>query len=254
MSPNIWTRCGGTCNLRRYRGEAWRVVESQQLVGTRKWVDSEDEHELLEALIDAAKPPAPRGGAFDRLHFLLAAPFRYPPLKYGSRFGKRTERGIWYGAEAIRTALAEVAYYRLLFLEGTSADLPPLMVELTAFVAALGTERAADLTAPPFDAFEEVISSPTDYAAAQALGSAMRADRVVLARYRSARDAGGGACVAVLSPEGFARPHPYGFKQWFCVADRRGVEMTRKDFLERGRYTFWRDQFLVDGRLPAPAT
>jgi hypothetical protein len=253
MSQSIWTRCGDASSHRAYEGDAWRVVENQQLVGTRKLVDSEDEHELLELLIDGAKPPPPRGADFEGLHYLLATSFRYPPLRYGSRFGTRAEAGIWYGAEGIGTALAEVAYYRMVFLDGTAASIAPLMVELTAFRASLRTDRALDLMAAPFAAFADEISSPVNYETAQRLGNDMREDAVVLFRYRSARDAEGGANIGLFSPSAFRRKEPFGFKLWHCVVDEKSAEFSRKDFVEKGRFTFPREQFLVDGKLPAPA-
>ncbi len=254
MSQSIWTQCGAVSSLRRFEGDAWRVVESQQLIGTRKLVASEAEHELLERLIDGAKPTPRCEPEFDGIHYLLATSFRYPPLRYGSRFGVRAARGIWYGAEHIRVALAEVAYYRLLFLEGTAADIAPLMVELTAFQARLRTDRAADVTDGPFTEFAPAISSPTRYDATQRLGADMREDGVVLFRYTSARDADGGACIGLFSPAAFARKQPFNFKLWHCVVDRRGVELSRKDFIEKASFSFPREQFLVGGTLPSPAT
>ena len=120
MSSNIWTRCAGDSELRALRASPWRAVEAQHQVSTRKLVDSADEQALLEELIDRAKPPDMTGG---KTHYLLATPFRYPPLRHGSRFGTRHERGIWYGSETRAAVFAEVAYYRLLFLEGSRANL-----------------------------------------------------------------------------------------------------------------------------------
>src|SRR5512134_2866536 len=117
MSRTIWTRCGGRANLRRLAGTAWRVVEGQHVVSTRKLVDSAAEHEILESLIEEVKPPLPDEPEFRGLHYLLVTPFRYPPLRHGSRFATRTERSLWYGSTRPRTAFAETAYYRLLFLE-----------------------------------------------------------------------------------------------------------------------------------------
>jgi hypothetical protein len=168
---NIWIQCAGDSNTRELRLDPWRVVESQHQISTRKLVDSDAEQQLLEQLIDAAKPPERTRG---RLHYLLFTPFRYPPLRYGSRFGARHEPGIWYGSEMLRTAFAEVAYYRLLFLEGTAADLGLLQTELTAFRASVRTQRGIDLTAEPFAEFESVLASPVSYAETQALGAAMR--------------------------------------------------------------------------------
>src|SRR5512133_314712 len=114
MPPSIWTRSGGRTNLRRLENRPWRVVEAQHLVSTRKLVDSLAEQEALEEVLEAGKPRVPPEREFEGLHYLLATPFRYPPLRHGSRFGAPALRGIWYGAEALQTSLAEAAYYRLL--------------------------------------------------------------------------------------------------------------------------------------------
>ena len=92
MSSSIWTQCAGDSRQRPLRLSAWRVVEAQHQVSTRKLVDTLEEQSLLEDLIDAAKPPDPTQG---RLHYLLSTPFRYPPLRHGSRFGTRHEPGLW---------------------------------------------------------------------------------------------------------------------------------------------------------------
>ena len=97
-------------------GRAWRAVEAQHTTATRKLCDSSEEQEILEELIEGHKPPRPTGDELAGLHYLLATPFRYPPLPHGSRFGTRSERALWYGAEEPRTCFAEVAYCRLLFL------------------------------------------------------------------------------------------------------------------------------------------
>ena len=236
-----------------YAGPAWRVVEAQHLVSTRKLVDSAAEQALLEDLIDRVKPPVPADVAALDLHYLLSTPFRHPPLRHGSRFGTRSERGIWYGAEELPTALAEVAYYRLLFLEGSAASLGPLTTELTAFRADLRTARGVDLLHSPQGESVAAISSPTDYRAAQALGRALRAAGAALVRYRSARDPAQGPCLAVLDPATFAARRPRSFETWISVTTRDVVELTRKDFLRRAVRRFPRHLFEIDGQLPAPA-
>src|SRR5262249_25292452 len=157
--------------IRPLRLSPWRAVEAQHQVSTRKLVDSADEQILLEELIDRVKPPDTTRG---RLHYLLSTPFRYPPLPHGSPFGARHERGIWYGSESKRTMFAEVAYYRLVFLEGTRADLGVVTTQLTAFCIRARSARAVDLVAPPFDAHRRAIASPTRYTTTQALGATMR--------------------------------------------------------------------------------
>jgi hypothetical protein len=230
------------------------VVEAQHRNATRRLVESDAEQELLEALIDRAKPPSPTGPEFQGVHYLLLTPFRHPPLPHGSRFGTRAERSLLYGSEVLETAMAETAYYRLLFLEGTAADLSPLTVELSAFRADVRTKAAVDLTRPPFDAHHRVLASRTRYDLTQRLGAEMRADGVELVRYPSARDVGGAPNVALFTPRALAKKQPRAqFETWRCVASRERVEMQKLDWLERRRLVFPRAQFEVSGVLPAPA-
>jgi hypothetical protein len=226
------------------------VVESQHQVSTRKLVDSADEQALLEELIDGAKPPDLTRG---RLHYLLFTPFRYPPLAHGSRFGRRHERGIWYGSLERRAAFAEVAYYRLLFLEGTHASLGIVTTPLTAFRATLRTTRGVELDLPPFDTYRSAIASPVSYAETQPLGDAMRSASVEAFRFPSARDAEGGVNVGAFTPAVFGRTKPTSLESWHCAAARERVDVTRGDYFTRETFAFAREQFLVEGRLPSPA-
>lgn len=250
MSSSIWTRCGGDSEISRLQLAAWRVVESQHQVSTRKLVDSNEEQALLEEMIDRVKPPDLTDG---KLHYLLFTPFRYPPLAHGSRFGRRHERGIWYGSVDQRTAFAEVAYYRLLFLEGTRASLGTVTTPLTAFTANIRTAKGVNLVAAPFDAHRRAIASPTSYTSSQALGTAMRSAGVEAFRYPSARDDKGGVNVGAFSPSVFGTTKPKSFETWYCAASRERVEVTQGDYFKRDEFAFQRSQFLVQGALPAPA-
>ena len=251
MSSSIWTRCAGDSELRPLRLSPWRVVESQHQVSTRKLVDSADEQLLLEQLIDGAKPPDLTGG---RSHYLLFTPFRYPPLRHGSRFGRRHERGIWYGSLELRSAFAEVAYYRLLFLEGTTAELGIITTPLTAFRATVRTESGIALEEPPFDAYRATIASPVSYEDTQPLGDAMRAAGVDAFTYPSARDPEGGVNVGAFTPTVFGRSKPTSLESWHCAASRERVDVTRSDYFSRATFAFGRQQFLVEGQLPNPGT
>jgi hypothetical protein len=248
MSSNIWTRCAGKSRVGALAGDAWRVVESQHLFSTRALVDSDAEHQVLEELIEGHKPRRHAGP-----HFLLTTPFRYPPLPHGSRFGTRSEPGIWYGSEQPRTCFAEAAYYRLLFLAGTAADLSPLMVEVSAFRAGYKTARGVDLTRAPFRDHERAISSPAVYDDAQRLGREMRADGVEACRFRSARDRQGGANLALFTPRPFGSRRPSVPETWHCAATPAVVEFVKKDVFRRAAFAFPRSDFEVEGALPAPA-
>lgn len=258
MSPTTWTRSAVTAELGVLAGRPWRVVEAQHVVSTRKLVDTAAEQALLEELIERAKPPVPPEPEFAGLHYLLATPFRYPPLPYGSRFGTRAERGIWYGADRLPTALAEAAYYRLLFLAGTEAEIEPILVDLSAFRVRVRTERGADLTRLPFVEREAEISSPVSYSLSQALGRELRAAGAEAFRYRSARDPEGGTNVGIFTPGAFAARKPEPPETWYCVATRSGVELSRRSLVGPARaaetaHRFPRETFEVDGVLPVPA-
>jgi hypothetical protein len=229
------------------------VVEAQHVVATRKLVDSLEEQRVLEDLIESGKPPLPADEDLAGLHYLLFTPFRYPPLRHGSRFATRFERSVWYGSRELRAAFAETAYYRLLFLEGTTADIGRLEVGLTSFRATVRTRRGVDLTQEPFGAYEDRISSPSSYAESQRLGAEMRAAGVQAFRYRSARDRRGGVNVGLFSPRAFASKEPAQLRAWHCVTTRSGVEFVAGDLFDRRHFEFPRSDFEIEGHLPAPA-
>ena len=222
-----------------------RVVEAQFRNSTRKLVDSDAEQAVLEELIDRhAKLPVPEG--FEKLHYLLYTPFRHPPLQHGSRFGTRAERGILYGARDLAVALAEVAYYRLLFLEGPGEDLSPIAVELTSFSFGIRAKKSADLTG------ESRVSSKASYAHSQRRGRELRESGVQACLYLSARSRPPGVCVAVFD-DVFDPRHPKAERRWSCTATRARVEFRSQELIGRDQgWAFAREQFEVSNRLPAP--
>jgi hypothetical protein len=136
--------------------------------------DTLEEQAILESLIEEVKPLVPpecRG-----LHYLLYTPFRYAPYPHGSRFRRARQReGAFYASERVETAIAETAFYRLLFyLEAPAARLPARPTEHTAFRAAAATERLIDLTAPPLDRDAAIWRHPVDYRPCHDLADAAR--------------------------------------------------------------------------------
>lgn len=206
---------------RRTTATPWRVVEAQHRASTMRLVDTLDEQRALEELLEASKPPLPPEAA--HLHYLLATPFRYPaPPPAGSRFRGVGDAGVWYGARALPTALAEVAYWRLRFLADSPAtpDLPP--VPHTAFRARIGGLTLA-LDAPPFEHSRQRWEDPADYSATQALARDARAAGLALIRYRSVRDPAHRACFAVLTPDAFRAPAPLEQHTWWLKVARTQV-------------------------------
>ena len=251
MSQSTWTQSGSASSRLRLELTAWRVVESRGVSATRRLVDSDDEQRVLDELIDRAEPRATPDLA--NLHPLLAAPFRHAPLPGGSRFSTFAERGVFYAARELPTALAEASYGRLLFRAGTGARLGALLAQHTAFQVSLRSAWAVDLTRPPFAAHARRLSSRTDYAAAQQLGRELRGDGIELALYESARDAERRVAVAVFSPAAFAssRPLPHA-QEWRCFDDGETCELRRIAVDLGPTFTLRRTDLLAGGELPAP--
>ncbi|MDH3693403.1 MAG: RES family NAD+ phosphorylase [Gammaproteobacteria bacterium] len=252
MSSNIWTRCAASSRVAQLSAQSWRSVEAQHQISTRRLVDSAEEHEVLEELLEQYKPTILADAA--KLHYLLATPFRYPPLRHGSRFGSRFERGIWYGAEDLKTTFAEVAYYRLLFNHGSDADLGLLQVQLSVFKASILTPKGLDFTRRVFKNIWDTISSKHDYTQTQALGKDMRENNVAVFRYYSARSLDKGKCVGVIQPSAFKSKKPSTASTWFCSADRNQVDFKRSSVFGKDEtFAYPINQFTVDGHLPNPA-
>jgi RES domain len=220
-----WTPRALASEARAYAKALWRVVEAQHTASTMRLVDSLEEQASLEASLEHSKPPLP--AAVRGLHYLLATPFRYRP-HFGSRFRAALESGVWYGAEALRTALAEKSYWRLRFLLDSPGTPPLKAVPHTAFQAAVRTTAALDLTAAPLSRDAAVWRHRSDYAGTQALAAAARVACIVIIRYASVRDPDHGACAAILDPAAFGRGRPRGLETWFIAVSRERVRCARE--------------------------
>ncbi len=242
MALNLWDKCGGAKNIRRLTAKPWRAVEAQHKVVTRKLVDSVEEQLLLEELLEKNKPSYP-SETDNNLHYLLSTPFRYPPLKYGSRFGSRQQRGIWYGSAKIKTVLCEVAYYRFLFLQGSEAELGEVYADFTLFRASIKTSAGVDLTRQPFLKHKNKLIHPTDYQVPQELGDNMRENNVQAIRFFSARDKDSGINIAVFNSIAFDHKSPLEFQHWHCVANSQKVEFVQRDLPKQMIMEFDRQYF-----------
>ncbi|MEX0970157.1 MAG: RES family NAD+ phosphorylase [Paracoccaceae bacterium] len=230
-----------------YQGRGWRVVEAQHKVATMKLADTLDDQALLESLIEASKPPLPE--ACHHLDYLLAAPFRYKPYPNGSRFRRAGHSpGVFYAAQKLETALAEAAFYRLLFFaESPATPMPRAPFEVSVFAAALGTSALLDLTVQPYAAQSAQWTHPTDYTTTQALEGKARAAGAQIIRYQSCRCPKRGANIAVLACSAFARPAPVARQSWWLNISQTHVQ-ARCEHPDRA-VEFARAWFATDPRL-----
>lgn len=203
---------------------AWRGVEAQHVVSTLRLVDDLDEQALLEGLLERSKPPLPPSRAPQ--HYLLATPFRYRPLRE-SRFRRAGSLGVWYGAEDLQAACAEVAFWRHRFIADSAGLSPAVLLTEHTFFQARVRGRAIDLLSPPWVSVRKHWVQGEDYRQTQALAEAARTRGLQWIRYESAR-APGGRCAAVLDVEALSLDERCGAPQtWHCKATRASVTLVR---------------------------
>lgn len=247
----IWETCEGARHLQTISGTAWRLVESQEQIATLGYVDTLEEQAILEELLDSVKPPYPANT--ESLHYLLKTPFRYPPLRWGSRFGRVHEPGIFYAGCEANTTLAESAYYRFVFWYSiASAPIKNTITSAhTLFSITYATDSGICLHEAPFNQFQTQLTHPHNYSLTQQLGSDMRSAGVQAFEYHSARDPEKNRCVGLFVPATLAQKKPDDMTQWLCelsVAEVAFKQVGQKEIIR-----FALDNFLVDGYLPMPA-
>jgi hypothetical protein len=197
-------------------------------------VDTRAEQDLLEEILETAKPTVPEGAR--GLHYLLATPFRYPS-PYGSRFRRPHDPGVLYGATAQRTACAELGYWRWRFLLES-----PALTQLQARPQTLfrfGVRgKARDLRRAPYLSRRTDWTHPGDYAACQAMAVVARADGVQIIRYESVRDPEAGGCSAVLDPAALVPSKPSELHAWYLLVRHERVRWWSADRSARDAFDF----------------
>jgi hypothetical protein len=230
-------------------GVCWRLAEAQHRVSTMKLVDTLGEQGLLESLVDATKPPVPP--ECRHVHSLQATPFRYgAPCPSGSRFRRAgMTPGVFYASKTPQTAVAEMAFHRLLFFaDSPETPWPADAGDYTAFSIRFRTSAGLDLTAAPFDADSHRWTHPTDYEPCQALAEQARKADVDVLRYASARDPDG-VNIALLACRAFATRAPLDRQTWRISLGSHGARALC-DFPEI-RVEFNREAFASDRRIAA---
>lgn len=226
MSFTTWTPPAVSSEALAWQGRAWRIVESQHIAATMKLVDSREEQDLLESLLETSKPRQPEDTV--GLDYLLATPFRYHPRRGGSRFRSTTDPGVFYGAESVRTAGAELGYWRWKFLQD-AVDLERIEpVAHTAFRAEIATSLV-NLQRAPFDADTTLWQHRTDYGPTQQFARVAREAGIGGILYRSVRDPQPAWCLALLTPAGFAKPKPHAERQnWYLAVSQHEITLRRE--------------------------
>jgi hypothetical protein len=212
-----------------------------------KVVDTLEEQSLLETLLEQTKPPVPL--ECRELHYLLATPFRYAgPYPSGSRFRRSGfTAGVFYASTKAATALAEMAFHRLLFYaESPGTPWPTNAGEYTVFSVKYRTTKGLDLTAARFDADRARWTNRTDYTASQDLADSAREAQVDVVKYPSAR-VDDGVNLALLTCRAFASRAPVERQTWRMHLSAHGVRAVCD--APQSRLEFDRGAFASDPRI-----
>lgn len=227
MTP-AWKSSWFDTGVRVRSASLWRGVEAQHIVATMRLADNLDEQRILEELLETSKPPLPPE-AKDR-HYLAFTPFRYrSPL--ASRFRRPHDPGVWYGAEDLKTACAEVAYWKWRFLMDSEALAGQALQTEHSFFEAGVRGRCADLAASPWKASAKAWRHPSDFSACQALAAEARVRDLAWIRYAAVRT--DGLCGAVLRPDALSVKEPLAQQTWACKTTSTGAYFQRPGSAER---------------------
>lgn len=245
-----WRSILGRSRHRQLMGTLERLVENQEQKVTLPLTDNLAEHEVLEALLEDSKPTPNLHPRVAKLDYLLRAPWRYPPLPWGSRFGRRFEPGLFYGALNEASLFAEAAYYRFVFLAGMKKPFKDRVIsQFTVYKAAYQTSKGFDLSRAPFSKHESVLRHPSNYRPCQELGSTLRERGTEAIVYLSARTSERAFNVALFSPEALRSRRHRNPRQGLCEVNQDSASFRVGNDLRE----YSRKDFTVNGKLPLPA-
>lgn len=218
-----WKAAWFSSGIRNKTAKLWRGVEAQHVVSTMRLADHPSEQRVLEELLEASKPAIPAGAI--GLHYLLFTPFRYRS-PFPSRFRRPQDPGVWYGAEELRTACGEVAYWKWRFLMDSEALRDAALHTEHTFFRAQARGRCVDLTATPWKGATRAWTHKSDYADCQAFAAEARGHEVAWLRYAAVR-VPNGICGAVLRPQALTLIEPFEQQTWACKTTSAGAWLQR---------------------------
>lgn len=248
MTLDIWKKCHDEKNIKVITETAWRIEPLEEKTSLRKLVDSIEEQKILEEMMRESASEVSRSG----LHPLLGNRFKNPPLTRASRFGRKTEPSLWYGALNVETSLVEIAFHRLAFINASVISDESVISQMIAFSVNLKILRGIALHEKPFIKYKNEISSPSSYAVSQLLGANMRKNNIDGFTFISARDVKAGVNVGLFKINAFAgqSPNRESLQTWQCFLTANKAEFVQTSVDSERAFVFPVQDFQVDGKLP----
>jgi hypothetical protein len=245
---NVTQAIDAAGGLTSYSNYVCRMVESQEYAATTSLVDDLEEQAISEQILDDFKP----NYADDTkdLHYLISTPFRYPPLKYGSRFGTITEPSYFYASESIQTCLAEAAFYRFYLIDGTETPFPKMIQsEHSLFFVQVFSHHTLDFTQVSDAEIQKQLTDPASYLLTQQVGQNARNSGADLLRYFSALCQKQSVNVAIDNHTVIQSEKPEDKVEYICQIDPH-TGILRFSQPRSFPVMFTREEYLLDGQLP----
>jgi hypothetical protein len=155
---------------------------------------------------------------------------------------------VFYAAENVDTAIAEMCFWRLLFYaESPDTKWPGDAGEFTAFSVDYATEKAIDLMLAPFADRAALWMHLTRYDECQELADMARGIGIDLIRYASVRDPQHKPNLALLGCAAFARREPVERQSWRILLGSNGARALCE--MPDVSIDFDRGAFLPDPRI-----
>lgn len=231
MWSDISTPAAVTSNQESFDDITYRLVLREAAVATQRVTDSKEEFDLIENLV--AISASKFGDATGVLHPLLAKPFTTKNHRGGSRFGAESSGGIFYSALSLETSAAERGFYVQKLLRD-SPNLKNISQPHTEINVHIRTQ-IVDVRVAPFNQATHVFEDKNSYSKTQEFGEVVRQTNVLGVKYKSVRLKNGSPCLALFSPDGFAKKTPAKVdSQWSCYATENLVRWTNPYAFENG--------------------
>ena len=180
-------------------------------------VETLAEAQVLSAILGEYEASRP-----EPLHPLVAECLRVRPHgDLATRFRAPGDPGVFYGAGTVKTAAAEVAYWRHRFITRSTCQFENQQSLHGVFHLDL-TVASVDLRQEPFSTDAAAWLHPNDYTASQLFAATAREIGVACIVYQSVRHPTPTMCAAVLSPEPLAGKVPtVSRRSWELTITRR---------------------------------
>ncbi len=217
MSPITWKPTVISPEIHPRSVRLWRMVPADRM----QVVETLAEAQVLDVILGEYETHRSRS-----LHPLVADCFQIRlHADVATRFRASGGPGVFYGAGAIKTAAAEVAYWRHRFITRSTCQFDNQQSLHGVFHLDF-TADSIDLRDPPFNS-DAAWLHPNDYTASQVFAVTARETGVACIMYQSVRHPTPAMCAAVISPEPLAEKVP--------IVSRRSWELsiTRQEAIWR---------------------